>query len=116
VGFSLCPKILVIFDYNTGNTEKLARAVANGAKLVSDVSVELKGTEEVDIQEVGEADGYAIGSPSHFSVISGKILTLLPDLYSLRTKMAGKPHGSFHYRNRCPNNRSRKHRQNSRGF
>ena len=75
VGFYLCPKILVIYDSNTWNTEKLAKAVANGAKLVSDVSVELMRSEEVDLQEVGEADGYAIGSPSLFSMISGKSLT-----------------------------------------
>jgi flavorubredoxin len=95
VGFYLCPKIFVIYDSNTGNTEKLAKAVANGAKLVTDVSVELKRTEEVDLQEVGEADGYAIGSPSHFSIMSGKILTLLTELYSLRNKMAGKPMAVF---------------------
>ncbi|MBN1784775.1 MAG: FprA family A-type flavoprotein [Candidatus Bathyarchaeota archaeon] len=91
----MCPKILVIYDSNTGNTEKLAKAVANGAKLVCDVSVEVKRTEEVDLQKVGEADGYAIGSPSHFSIMSGKILTLLTKLYSLRNKMSGKPMAVF---------------------
>ncbi len=93
--FCLCPKVLIIYDSNTGNTEKLAKAVAEGVKLVCDVSVELKRTEEVDLNEVAKADGYAIGSPSHFGIMSGKILSLLTKLYSLRNKMAGKPMAVF---------------------
>jgi len=91
----LCPKILIIYDSNTGNTEKLAKAVAEGVKLVCDVSVELIRTEEVDLNEVAKADGYAIGSPSHFSIMSGKILSMLTKLYALRNKMAGKPMAVF---------------------
>ena len=91
----LCPKVLVIFDSNTGNTEKLAQAVAKGARQVSGVVVEVKRTEDVESQDVVGADGYAIGSPSHFSVMSGKVLTLLTKLYSLRHKMAGKPMAVF---------------------
>jgi len=93
--FCLCPKILIMYDSNTGNTEKLAKAVEKGVKLVCDVSVQLRRTEEVDIQEVIESDGYAIGSPSHFSIMSGKILSLLTQLYSLRDNMAGKPMAVF---------------------
>lgn len=93
--FYLCPNVLIIYDSNTGNTEKLAKAVAKGVKLVCDVSVQLRRTEEVDLQEVIQADGYAIGSPSHFSIMSGKILSILTKLYSLRNKMAGKPMAVF---------------------
>ena len=93
--FCLCPKILIMYDSNTGNTEKLANAVAKGVKLVCDVSVQLRRTEDVNIQEVIEADGYAVRSPSHFSIMSGKILSLLTQLYSLRDSMAGKPMAVF---------------------
>ena len=91
----LCAKVLVIFDSNTGNTEKLANAVAKGAMQVSGVSVEVKRTESVDSEDVIGSDGYAIGSPSHFSIMSGKVLSLLTMLYSLRHKMAGKPMAVF---------------------
>lgn len=83
-----------MYDSNSGNTEKLANAVAEGVKSCN-VKVDLKRTEEVDLQEVIKADGYAIGSPSHFSVMSGKILTLLTKLYSVRNRMAGKPMAVF---------------------
>jgi multimeric flavodoxin WrbA len=88
-------KILIMYDSNTGNTEKLAKAVAEGASRISGIKVEMKRTESVTEEDVVNADGYAIGSPSHFSIMSGKILTLLTELYSLRDKMAGKPMAVF---------------------
>jgi NAD(P)H dehydrogenase (quinone) len=89
--FELCPKVLIIYDSNTGNTERIAEAVAEGVEQVSGVTVEIKRTENVKSEDVISADGYAFGSPSHFSVMSGKMLTLLTNLYSIRDKMAGKP-------------------------
>jgi len=91
----MCPKILIMYDSRTGNTEKLAEAVAEGVKRVSGVTVELKKAESVAPEGVVDADGYAVGSPSHFSIMSGRILTLLTDLYSIRHKMAGKPMAVF---------------------
>jgi len=89
------PKILIMYYSRTGNTEKLAEAVAEGVKRVSEVTVELKRAESVTPEDVIGADGYAVGSPSHFGIMSGQILTLLTDLYSIRHKMAGKPMAVF---------------------
>jgi NAD(P)H dehydrogenase (quinone) len=91
----MSPKILIIYDSRTGNTEKLAKAVAEGSKRVSGITVELKKAESVTPEDAIDADGYAVGSPSHFSIMSGQILTLLTDLYSIRHKMAGKPMAVF---------------------
>ncbi|MGD0424818.1 MAG: NAD(P)H-dependent oxidoreductase [Candidatus Bathyarchaeia archaeon] len=84
-------KILIIYDSRDGMTKKVADVVAEGAKRVSKVTVEAKIANSVSTQDVTAADGYAFGSPSHFGFMSGKILTLLTDLYSIRDKMAGKP-------------------------
>ena len=84
-----------MYDSNTGNTEKLAQAVEKGVKQIIGVTVEMKRTETVKPKDVLDADGYAIGSPSHFSIMSGKVLSLLTELYSLRHKMAGKPMAVF---------------------
>jgi len=91
----MSPKILIMYDSRTGNTEKLAEVVAEGVKRISGVTVELKAVEAVTPEDVIDADGYAVGSPSHFSIMSGKILALLTDLYSIRHKMAGKPIAVF---------------------
>jgi NAD(P)H dehydrogenase (quinone) len=87
--------ILIIYDSRSGMTERVAQAVAEGARRISGVTVELKRTDSATQQDIIAADGYAFGSPSHFSIMSGKMLTLLTDLYSVRHKMAGKPMAVF---------------------
>ena len=84
-------RILIIYDSRDGMTKKVADVVAEGAKRVSKVTVEVKMADSVSTQDVTAADGYAFGSPSYFGFMSGKILTLLTDLYSVRDKMVGKP-------------------------
>ncbi|MEM2911545.1 MAG: flavodoxin domain-containing protein [Candidatus Bathyarchaeia archaeon] len=84
-------KILVIYDSRTGNTEKLAQAVANGAKKVSGVEVVLKKARDVTPKDLEEADAYAFGSPSHFSIMSGEMLTMFTNIYPHRHTVAGKP-------------------------
>jgi len=91
----MSPKILIMYYSKTGNTEKLAGALAEGVKRVLGVAVELKRAESVTPEDAIDADGYAVGSPSHFSIMSGQILTLLTDLYSIRHKMSGKPMAIF---------------------
>jgi len=59
------------------------------------MTVELRRVDSVTAQEVIEGDGYAFGSPSHFGIMSGKMLTLLTDLYLTRHKIAGKPMAVF---------------------
>lgn len=84
-------KVLGIYDSRTGNTERLAKAVANGARRVSGVEVVLKKVKEVSLEDIASADAYAFGSPSHFSIMSGEILTLFTNLYPKRDLLAGKP-------------------------
>ncbi|MBS7641406.1 MAG: flavodoxin domain-containing protein [Candidatus Bathyarchaeia archaeon] len=84
-------RVLVIYDSRTGNTEKLAQAVANGARKVPGVEVVLKRVREVTPDDVSSADAYAFGSPSHFGIMSGEILTMFTNLYPHRHILAGKP-------------------------
>ncbi len=84
-------KILVIYDSRTGNTEKLAHAVANGARKIPGVEVILKRARDITPEDMSSADAYAFGSPSHFSIMSGEILTLFTNIYPQRHMLAGKP-------------------------
>jgi len=76
-------------------TKRVAEAVAQGTKRVPGITVELKKAESATAKSAVAADGYAFGSPSHFGIMSGKMLTALTDLYSVRLKMAGKPMAVF---------------------
>ncbi|MBS7636730.1 flavodoxin domain-containing protein [Candidatus Bathyarchaeota archaeon] len=84
-------KVLVVYDSRTGNTEKLAQAVANGARRVSGVDVTLKKARDITPEDLTSADAYAFGSPSHFSIMSGEILTMFTNIYAHRHALAGKP-------------------------
>lgn len=87
--------ILIMYDSMTGNTEKLANAVAEGARSVEGIRVDVQKADKVNLKDAMAADGYAFGSPTHFSMMSGPTLTLLTRLYSVRNKMAGKPIAVF---------------------
>jgi len=84
-------KVLVIYDSRTGNTERLAQAIANGARKVSGVEVKLMKARDAILDDMVKADAYAFGSPSHFSIMSGEILTMFTNFYPHRHKLAGKP-------------------------
>ena len=87
--------IIVLYDSRTGNTKKVAEAIAQGIKSVPGTLVEVKSVKEALVEDVIEADGFAFGSPSHFGIMSGRVLTFLTGLYSSREKIAGKPVAVF---------------------
>jgi NAD(P)H dehydrogenase (quinone) len=89
------PKILIAYYTKSGNTEKIAKLIVEGAKTVPGVTVELKKAETINPQEVTEADAIAFGSPTYFSMMSGPLLTLLTELYFIKDKIASKPMVAF---------------------
>lgn len=84
-------KILIAYASMTGNTEKLAKAIADGAKKVEGVRVETKKAKEVKPGDAISADGYAFGSHSAFEYMAGELKTLFEELYNVRDKISGKP-------------------------
>jgi flavorubredoxin len=56
-------KILVLYYSRTGNTEKMANAVAEGAKSSGNVEVEL--SYHVDTQSLNHFDAILVGSPTY---------------------------------------------------
>ncbi len=65
-------KILVVYDSVTGNVEKMAYAVAEGARKAG-ATVTINRVENVDPNEIGSYDGFAFGSPTHYGVMSKKM-------------------------------------------
>jgi len=85
-------KILVLYDTRTGNTGRMARAVADGAKSVGGVKVVLKkvgGSQE----ELASADGIILGSPTHNAKPSRAMKSFLSDLSQV--PLQGKVGGAF---------------------
>jgi NAD(P)H dehydrogenase (quinone) len=92
--------VLVTYQSSTGNTEKMAQGVADGAKAVSGTSVILKRVSEVAVNDLLTADAVVVGSPVYFGSMSGEVKTFFDnwtlkfDLFRDR-KMRNKVGGAF---------------------
>lgn len=65
-------RILVVYDSYTGNTKKMAEAVAEGAESAG-AEVSLKNVSEVTVDDFLKNDGFAFGTPTHCGVMSNKM-------------------------------------------
>lgn len=88
-------RILVIFDSRTGNTEKMALAVAEGTRENRDVQVTLKKVDDVSNEDLLRAAGIVVGSPTYYGQMSSKIKTLFDQSISIHGKLAGKAGAAF---------------------
>ena len=88
-------KILVVYDSKTGNTEKMAFAVAEGAKQVSGVDVVVKKVDETDIEDLLSADGIIMGSPTYYGQISAKLKALIDKSVKIHGELEGKVGAAF---------------------
>jgi NAD(P)H dehydrogenase (quinone) len=79
----------------SGNTEALARAIADGAKHGQNVEVEIKRAREVAPQDIDRASALAFGSPTYFSYMSGELKSLFDGALAYRGHFAGKPALAF---------------------
>ncbi len=62
--------ILIIYDSRTGNTEEMAKAIAEGIK---DMEVEIKRVEKASLKDLERADAIIFGSPTHFGCMTSKM-------------------------------------------
>jgi NAD(P)H dehydrogenase (quinone) len=67
--------VLIAYHSVTGNTEKMAQGVAEGAKAVPDTNVVLKRVSEVTAEDLLSSDAVIVGSPVYFGNISGEVKT-----------------------------------------
>ena len=98
------PPVIVLVTYHsaTGNTEKMAQGVAEGAKTVSGTTVVLKRVGDVTSNDLVSSDAVIVGSPVYFANMSGEVKTFLDnwglqskfDLFRER-KMRNKVGGAF---------------------
>jgi multimeric flavodoxin WrbA len=66
-------KILIVYHSQTGKTEKMAQAIAEGAKSIEGVEVILKKAADATMEDLLTADGLAIGTPENFGYMSGMV-------------------------------------------
>ncbi len=68
-------KVLVTYHSLSGNTERMAEAVVDGAKTVPGTEVLLKRVGQVTAEDLFSSDAVVVGSPVYWSNMSGEVKT-----------------------------------------
>jgi NAD(P)H dehydrogenase (quinone) len=88
-------KILIVYDSRTGNTKKMAFAVAEGAKQISGIEVVVKKVDKTSIEDLLDADGIIMGSPTYYGQMSAKLKALIDESVKIHGKLEGKVGAAF---------------------
>jgi flavorubredoxin len=81
-------KVLVLYYSRTGNTEKMAKAVAEGAKSAGNVQVELSYF--VDAEELGGFGAVLVGTPTYHHDMPVDIKMLFEEAAARGVNLKGK--------------------------
>ncbi len=64
------PKILVLYHSNSGNTQRMAELVAEGAGKLPGAEIRLRDISAADHTDLDWCDGLALGSPTNYGSVS----------------------------------------------
>jgi len=87
-------KVLIVFFSRSGNTEKMAHHVQEGVG-ASGAEVVVKPVADTGVDELLEADGIILGSPTYYGTMAAEIKRLLDDSVKLHGQLVGKVGGAF---------------------
>ncbi|MBW2011259.1 MAG: NAD(P)H-dependent oxidoreductase [Deltaproteobacteria bacterium] len=88
-------QVLILYFSKSGNTQKLAEAIAKGVEKVEGVNGVLKNTDEVTQEDFLASDGVIAGSPVYFGVMAAELKKVFDDFVGTRKKMEGKVGAAF---------------------
>ena len=74
--------ILVVYHSQTGHTQKMAQAVAEGAGSIETAEAVLKQAGDATLKDLLRCDGLAIGTPENFGYMSGMIKDFFDRTYA----------------------------------
>jgi NAD(P)H dehydrogenase (quinone) len=87
--------ILVMYYSRSGNTKKLAAAVAGGVRQVKEVECLLKPVSEVTKEDFVSCEGIIAGSPVYFGTMAAEMKDIFDKYVGVRRKMEGKIGAAF---------------------
>ena len=89
-------RILIVYHSQTGNTERMAEAVAEGARGIEGTEAILKRAGETVTEDFVSADGIAFGTPENFGTMSGMMKDLFDrTFYPAQGRVFRKPYVAF---------------------
>jgi flavorubredoxin len=87
------PKILILYYSRTGNTEKMAKAITEGAKTVQGVEVEL--TYQATPEMLANFDAIVFGMPTYHHDMTVDVKKLLEEIAFKNINLKGKIGAAF---------------------
>ncbi len=88
-------KVLIVYHSQSGNTEEMAKAVADAAKAAG-ATVTLKNAAQADANDLLACDIVAIGTPNYFGYMAGMVKDFFDRVWAtVREKLANKPYVTF---------------------
>jgi len=88
-------QVLVMYVSKTGNTQKLAEAVAGGVRAVDGVDCVLKTAADVTETDFLESAGIIAGSPVYFGGMAAELKDVLDRYVTIRSQMGDKVGAAF---------------------
>jgi len=73
----------------------MAFAIAEGAKQVRGIEVSVNTVDQTTNEDLLDADGIIVGSPTYYGLMSGKIKTFFDKSVDIHGKLAGKVGAAF---------------------
>jgi flavorubredoxin len=87
------PKILIFYYSRTGNTEKMAKAIAEGAK--SDANVEAELEYYIEPDGLANFDAILVGAPTYYHEMPIDVKRLLEEAAAKGVSLKGKVGAAF---------------------
>ena len=90
-----CVRVLIVYDSETGNTEKMAFAVSEGVKEIEGVDTQVKKMDKTTMEDLQKADGVIVGSPTYYGQMSSKIKAMFDESVKIHGDLEGKIGAAF---------------------
>ncbi len=91
----MVPSVLVFYDSETGNTEKMAKNVEKGVRTVEGIEVVVKRANDITNEDLLKADGIIAGSPVYYGLMSTEVKRVFDASVKIHGKLDGKVGGAF---------------------
>ena len=87
-------KVLIVYYSRTGNTRQMAKLVEEGIR-AEGIDVEMKDVQDVKANELLNADGIILGSPTYYGGMAAPLKKLLDESVGFHGKLEGKVGAAF---------------------
>lgn len=78
-------RLLIAYYTGGGNTERMAEEIGKGAE-GKGINVEIEGIESCSLEDLADADGIVVGSPTYFSNVAWQVKKLIDESITLYRK------------------------------